>query len=235
MWHPDIPDQYKNQILTGDMYELCKAIPDNSIDIIFTDPPYPEKFRYTYDQLAEVAARVLKPGAPCFVYSGNDGIPYVVSTLSRHLKYRATISLNHKEANMVWQSRFIAGWKPIFVYHKGDWAKDAPIIFGKISPQSSDKRYHEWGQSCEEPLHYIRYHSKPGDVVLEPFCGGGATIEAAVKLGRNFIAMELVPKTANIARRRINTVASGVYMEQMELPVVEQLSFLTEFEEVVNG
>jgi len=235
MWHPDTPTEYRNQIITGDMYELSKAIPDNSIDIIFTDPPYPQEFRYTYDHLAEVAGRVLKPGAPCFVYSGNDGVPYVINALSKHLKYRATISLNHSTANMVWQSRFVAGWKPIFLFHKGKWPSDAPIVFGKFSPKGADKRYHGWGQSSEEAMHYIRHHSKPGDVLLEPFTGGGATLEAAAKLGRNFIGMDVDPSAANTARKRLNTIEHGVYAEQMELPVIEQLSYLTEFEEVVNG
>lgn len=226
MWHPDIPEEHRNKIVVGDMYELSRQLPDNCVDIIFTDPPYPQEFRYTYDYLAEVAARVLKPGAPCFVYSGNDGVPYVINALAKHLKYRATISLDHKGGhNMVWQARFIAGWKPIFVFHKGSWRKDAPIIFGKCST-GGDKRYHVWGQGSEEAVHYLKYHSKPGDVVFEPFTGGGTTPEAAMKLGRNFIAYEIDPGAANIAINRLSTVESGIYMEQMELPVIKQLSYL---------
>ena len=60
-----------NEIYTGDMLELSKSIPDNSIDLIFTDPPYPYEFIQTYSWLSEVAARVLKNNSLCFAYAGN--------------------------------------------------------------------------------------------------------------------------------------------------------------------
>lgn len=33
-------DKYLNKITCGDSYELIKEIPDKSIDLIVTDPPY---------------------------------------------------------------------------------------------------------------------------------------------------------------------------------------------------
>ena len=33
-------DKYLNKITCGDSYELIKEIPDKSIDLIITDPPY---------------------------------------------------------------------------------------------------------------------------------------------------------------------------------------------------
>ena len=33
-------EQFKNKILQGDTMELIKLIPDNSIDVVLTDPPY---------------------------------------------------------------------------------------------------------------------------------------------------------------------------------------------------
>ena len=41
-----------------------KALPlrDNSIDLIWTDPPYPKEYLYCYDWLAKESVRVLKPG-----------------------------------------------------------------------------------------------------------------------------------------------------------------------------
>ena len=37
-------------------------IADNSIDLIFTDPPYPREYLPCYDWLAKESMRVLKPG-----------------------------------------------------------------------------------------------------------------------------------------------------------------------------
>jgi site-specific DNA-methyltransferase (adenine-specific) len=47
-------------------------------------------------------------------------------------------------------------------------------------------------------------HSQPGDVILDPFMGGGSTGVAAVKLGRKFIGIELDPTHYATARRRID-------------------------------
>lgn len=33
-------DKYLNKITCGDCYELIKQLPDHSIDLIVTDPPY---------------------------------------------------------------------------------------------------------------------------------------------------------------------------------------------------
>jgi len=34
------PKDFINQIITGDCLEVMKGIPDNSIDLVLTDPPY---------------------------------------------------------------------------------------------------------------------------------------------------------------------------------------------------
>ena len=33
-------DQFKNKILHGDSLDILKTLPDNSIDMVFADPPY---------------------------------------------------------------------------------------------------------------------------------------------------------------------------------------------------
>jgi DNA modification methylase len=47
------------------MRKLGKNIPDESIDLIFTDPPYAEEFLYYYDELAKLTQSVLRPGVAC--------------------------------------------------------------------------------------------------------------------------------------------------------------------------
>jgi len=60
---------------------------------------------------------------------------------------------------------------------------------------------------CEKPeallSHIIKTSSRPGDLVLDCFAGGGSTGCAAVKLGRRFIGVELDPHWAAVAERRI--------------------------------
>jgi DNA modification methylase len=49
----------------------------------------------------------------------------------------------------------------------------------------------------EIPEICIRAGSKPGDTILDPFCGSGTTGEVAMKLDRNFIGIELNEKYVN--------------------------------------
>ena len=48
----------------------------------------------------------------------------------------------------------------------------------------------------------IRYHSRAGDIVYEPFTGSGSQLIAAAKLGRVCFAMELAPEFCDVIRRR---------------------------------
>jgi len=72
----DIPIEFVNQVICADSKELLKKLPDNSIDLIFTSPPYNFGLEYTsngdashwkeyFDKLFEIfdeCVRVLKYG-----------------------------------------------------------------------------------------------------------------------------------------------------------------------------
>lgn len=52
------------------------------------------------------------------------------------------------------------------------------------------------------PEFFIRLLSNAGDTVLDPFCGSGTTGEAALKLGRSFIGVEVNAEYVKIAKVR---------------------------------
>lgn len=52
---------------------------------------------------------------------------------------------------------------------------------------------------------YIEASSQPGETVLDPFMGTGATGVAAAQAGRRFIGVELDEAYFNVARGRIGT------------------------------
>ena len=50
--------------------------------------------------------------------------------------------------------------------------------------------------------HFLRLHTKPGDLVLDPFAGSNVTGEAAERLSRRWIAVELIPEYLEGSRFR---------------------------------
>ena len=72
----------------------------------------------------------------------------------------------------------------------------------KIIPQKTD---HPTPKPVELARHFIRLHTKPGDLVVDPFMGGGSTALAAIAEGRRFLGVELDPGFFNMAVRRLRS------------------------------
>lgn len=53
------------------------------------------------------------------------------------------------------------------------------------------------------PEWFIRWLTDEGDVVLDPFMGGGTTAEAALKLKRNYIGFEINPEYIKMTEERL--------------------------------
>ncbi len=49
----------------------------------------------------------------------------------------------------------------------------------------------------------IQASSNPGDVVLDPFCGCGTTIDAAEKLGRDWIGIDVTQLAISLIKNRL--------------------------------
>jgi DNA modification methylase len=65
------------------------------------------------------------------------------------------------------------------------------------------------------PERCIKAGSKEGDTVLDPFCGSGTTGAVSMRLGRNFVGIELNPVYAELSRKRIG---SALPMFSQEVP-----------------
>lgn len=61
--------------------------------------------------------------------------------------------------------------------------------------------------SLLEPI--LRFYTRPGDRVLEPFSGSGSTVAAAVRLGRKASAIELREQWARVSGERLRELVAG--------------------------
>jgi hypothetical protein len=161
------------------------------IDAIITDPPYHKEHLGLWQGLAEFAARNLRDGGVLVAMSGQSYLPEVYAALSEHLTYVWTISYNLRGGNVtVYPRKVQTGWKPVLLYVKGEKYDGRPYV-DYVYPTGSDKRFHEWGQDEGGFATLIERYTNPGDLVCDPFLGGGTTAAAAYDLKRRFLGMEI--------------------------------------------
>jgi site-specific DNA-methyltransferase (adenine-specific) len=102
----------------------------------------------------------------------------------------------------VWQVKGKTGW----TFNGGGYVPnvyEGPILAGHSVVNDHEARIHptqkpEWLMRA-----LITLHSRPGDVVLDPFVGSGTTLRAAKDLGRRAIGIEINERYCELAARRL--------------------------------
>lgn len=198
------------KLFIGDIRDGLKEVDDESIDFIVTDPPYPKEYLPLYSDLSRLASRVLKPGGSLIAMIGQSYLPEVVQRLSENMSYYWIMPYLTPGggAPLLYQKRVNTFWKPVLWYVKGEYKGD--YIGDILKSPESDKRFHEWGQSLGGMIDIIERLTNPGDVILDPFLGGGTTGVAAVIKGRKFIGSDIDLKNIDISIDRIKEVYSNV-------------------------
>lgn len=72
----------------------------------------------------------------------------------------------------------------------------------RIDQQGEQAGIHPTQKPVELFLRPIEFHTRPGDIVYEPFCGSGTQLIAAERTGRLCHAMEQEPRYVDVARVR---------------------------------
>lgn len=175
-----------------------------SVDLIVTDPPYGREALPLYDILGRRAAHWLKPGGSLLVMCGESYLPAIYAMLGDHLRYQWTVAYLTPGAGAPfnWDRRISAFWKPVLWFVRGQYA-GKQIGSDVVVSDKPDKGFHLWGQS-ESGMHdLLRRFGMPGDLVCDPFLGGGTTAVAAYRCGRRFVGFDIDPQCVAITRARL--------------------------------
>lgn len=70
-------------------------------------------------------------------------------------------------------------------------------------------------------IELIEYYTKPGDIVLDPFCGSGMTGFAATSVGRKAILIDLSPAATFIAYNMNTPINSKAYADKIRHILIE--------------
>lgn len=211
----------------GDCLELMKELPDGSIDLIVTDPPYGIELTPQRETGKFKGTKVINDDTL-------DWLPHLVSELYRVSKNAVLVFCGWQKID-VFKIEFekLFTVKNILVWNK-DWFgmgnnyrpnyelcllccktnvttksnnKSNILTYRRVAPQ---KLLH----SCEKPIalleDLISELSNEGDVILDPFMGSGSTCVAAVKTNRRYIGYELDAEYYDIACKRLDEVEKEV-------------------------
>lgn len=215
-------------IYHGDCRAVLSELPDNSVDLVLTDPPYGVSYvtarRSRSDKLRKPIAndeslQAFADAWPECLRSLRDDRHWYVFASPRMIHEVLPITGNAKHT-IAWdkgdrgtvgdlECGFGEAWEAILYGMKG-----RRPLNGK-RPRTVMR--HDWS-STMDPLHptvkpvpllreLIRMSTNMGEVVLDPFMGSGTTLRAAKDCGRRAIGIECDERYCEIAAKRL---AQGV-------------------------
>jgi DNA modification methylase len=206
-----------NKIYQGDCLELMKQIEDESIDCIITDPPYginkgkiagDEDFSLINKFLPE-AFRVLKDNSFFICFCSIAKLPELLKNNIFNYRWMCIYYINN---GMVRGSMGFSAFIPAIIFTKGNPKIKKQIRdVCEISTSSKEVKsfYHPYQKDFRIIRDLILCSTKEGELVLDPFMGGGSVPNACINLKRNFIGMELSEEYCKIANERLTKLNDG--------------------------
>lgn len=217
----------------GDAASLITSLPDASIDLVVTSPPYDGireyKKRMAWDYFRKIASglyRVTKKGG-IVVWIVNDIADDKGSSLKQAMSFMSDGFLLHdtmihkKPFPLISKVRYKQAFEYMFVFSK---EKPATINLLHDKPKKartkeaeSDVRDNIWTYTSGNEITFsyltafplalamdqINSWSKENETVFDPFLRSGTTGVASMLLNRNFIGFEKEKKYFTIAEKRI--------------------------------
>jgi hypothetical protein len=192
-----------NNIYVADTTTLdfLRSMPADSIDMMFSDPPWDEESLPLYEAAGRLAARVLKPGGWCALYAGKMFLPEIYSILSAWLDYEWTFCVFQPDNQHIMKGLYEA-WRPIVLFKKpGERRKHNMLPDAYKSPR--EKGYHDWQQGHLPISKYIEAFTAENEIVIDPYVGGGTVPWVCQQLKRSFLAFDDDEEDVSISLARL--------------------------------
>lgn len=193
-------------LVHGDFREVL-AGRDLAGAVVITDPPYPREYLPEWGAMAAVT---FDAGADSLIaMCGQSILPDALNAiLQAGWRYRWCGSYLTPGATLrVWEPRIGTRWKPILIFDRGH---DRDFLLGDVWESGDrDKRHHEWGQSETGTAHLVEAFSEPGQLVVDPFLGGGTTAVVCKALGRRFLGCDIDADAVGVTLERLEGVLAA--------------------------
>jgi site-specific DNA-methyltransferase (adenine-specific) len=247
------------RLYQGDCLEILSSIPENSVDLVFADPPYflsnggitchagkmvsvnkgdwdklpgPDvgPVRARFDKVHEfntawlaACQRILKPNGSIWV-SGTAHVIHSVGFAMQQLGFKLLNDISwvkpnpppnlscryftHATETLIWaakdkKSRHTFHYKLMKETNRGKQMKSA--WWDIRPPEPWEKKFGK--HPTQKPVALLERillaSTNEGDLVLDPFCGGGTTLISAFRLRRHALGCELSAEFLSLSLRRL--------------------------------
>jgi len=210
----------KNTIIQGDCLQVMKTMEDNSIDHVFTSPPYNRKRNDKYEHYDDTVVNYYKLIKDSIEQSLRISKGYVIFNIQKNYYNKADVfkllgTFADKIVEVIiWEKSnpmpaaalaitnayeffLILGDKPL----KSNTTYTKNIITTSVNGKMPES--HKAVMKQEVADWFIEKFTKEGDTVLDPFAGTGTTGVACKNLNRNYILIEQEPEYVKIIKDRL--------------------------------
>jgi site-specific DNA-methyltransferase (adenine-specific) len=230
------------QLACVDAVEWLRSLPDASVDLVVTDPPYEslEKHRATgtttrlkhskassndwfaifpngrFPELLAQFFRVLKKNRHFYLHCDSE-TAFIVKPMAEAAGFKFWKPLIWDKRKIGMGYHYRARYEFVLFFEKG---KRKLNDLGVPDIIECPRVYN--GYPTEKPVGVaevlIRQSTQPGELVVDPFMGSGSTGVAAVRLGRSFAGGDVCAEAVEITRARLKAEGAAVAEWRPEKP-----------------
>lgn len=225
-----------NKIYNMDCIEYMATLPDGSVDLIVTDPPYKvtskgnagtmggmmkstymdgKIFKHNNIKPQEYIPefyRLLKDGSHCYIMTNHVNLQEILNVATSS-GFRFVKSLVWNKGNKISGTYYMSQFEYVLFFRKGKGKKinkcgtsDILEVPNKKTKGEDGKNIHDTEKPVELMKILIENSSQENEIVFEPFMGVGATVIACKELNRQYVGCEIDEHYFNIAQERIKSI-----------------------------
>lgn len=209
------------KLINDDCLKAMKDIPDNSIDMILSDPPYGMSFQSNYrkvkhkkiknddcldwlEDFIKQIYRISKDNTAHYLFCSIHNIDIFKQEIEKFFKIKNILIWKKNNTGMGdLKGSFAPKYEMIIFFHKG-----RKLINGKrecdiLEFNKTRNQLHPTEKPVDLLEYLIKKFSNENETCIDPFIGSGSTGVACNNLNRSFIGIEIDKDYFDIAEKRI--------------------------------
>ena len=226
-----------NKIYNMDCIEGMRQMPDKSVDLVVTDPPYlietsgagiykQDNKQYVKElnemkdgfsrEILDELCRIMKKINIYFFCSQKQIIP-LIDYFVKEKNCNWNLLTWHKSNPVpacgnkyLTDTEFILFFREKGVKIYGEYKSKFTYYVTPLNQKDKKVYGHPTIKPLDMVSNFIINSSKEGDIVFDPFMGSGTTAVAAMKCNRNFLGYELNPDYYEICNKRIKEASENI-------------------------